>query len=86
MELIGYANNLFDVRDGNTFHENRISHQSLFIFSTTKNEIKMAGNILLLLLAPNNICWIEVSAREYKSHFVHSNHPFSPDEAARSAK
>jgi hypothetical protein len=42
----------------------------------------MAGNILVLLLA----CWIEVSAEEYKSHFVHSNHHFSPDESARSAK
>lgn len=37
---------LFDVRDENAFHKNRISHQSLFIFPTTKNEIKMAGNIL----------------------------------------
>lgn len=43
--------NLFDVRDENAFHNRRISHQSLFIFSSTKNEFKMAGNIPFPLLA-----------------------------------
>lgn len=78
--------NLFDLRDENAFHNRRISHQSLFISSSIKNEIKIPGKIQFPLLEPNNICWIDVSAQEHESRFVHYNHPFSPDDAAPSTE